>query len=286
MKNYIYHLKRAYPNYGWSNPLWGDKESDERPLMVNCASCVKTPVQHACRNRVGRLDYCLMYVISGRLCDKSGEREIVLTDGDVIIIPPKTTYCFECTGESIYFLCVHFTGSQSSERIADYKLPVYPIWDKTCASNQIKIKFQKLFEGFSSDDPYRDNDLSALLEMLLIEVARSIDSAKAEKHSISKSLNYIKEFYSKPITVSELAKLENMCPTSYNLCFKQIMGVTPTKYIINLRIDAGKELLEFSDLPISEIASMCGYADFNFFSRAFKKVTGKTPSQYRKSTIN
>lgn len=286
MKNYIYHLKDFYPPFGWSNPLWGNSESSERPIIVNCASCVNTSAQHTCRNRVGRKDFSLIYVISGKLCDKSAERDITLTAGDVIIIPPKTTFSFDCTGENIYFLCVHFTGSEALKRVTDYMLPIYPRYKKITVDNQIKIKFQRLFDGFSTDDSYRDNDLSSLLESLLVEIARSITPKGMEKRSILKSLNYIKEAFSKPITVNELAKIENMCATSYNLCFKQLMGTTPTQYIINMRIDASKELLEFSDLPISEISMLCGYSDFNFFARAFKKATGMTPRQYRKHAAN
>lgn len=281
MKNYIYHLKHVYPHNGWSNPLWGDKESVEKPLMVNCASCVLTPEEHHCRNKIGRSDYCLMYVISGNLHEITEGHDIVLTEGDVLIIPPKTSFCFKCTGKSIFFLCVHFTGSEALSRINDYCLPIFPEYKKANSKNDIKKYYQKLFDGFANDDRFRNDDLSALLERLLIEVARSVDANACELSPIAKSLNYIKENYSQAITVSDLAKIDGMCPTSYNLCFKKLMGTTPTKYIISLRIDAAKELLEFSDLPISTVATMCGYADFNFFSRAFKQVTGKTPSLHR-----
>ena len=58
--------------------------------------------------------------------------------------------------------------------------------------------------------------------------------------------------------------------------------MSPTQYILALHMHSAKELLESSKLPIREIGVMCGYDDFNFFTKVFKKYTGKAPSAYRK----
>jgi beta-lactam-binding protein with PASTA domain len=68
------------------------------------------------------------------------------------------------------------------------------------------------------------------------------------------------------------------------LDFKNKTGVNFIDYLTNIRIERAKELLADSDVSIKEICSEVGYADPNYFSRIFKKVTGVTPTEYKEVT--
>ena len=63
---------------------------------------------------------------------------------------------------------------------------------------------------------------------------------------------------------------------------KALIGKTPSVFIRNIRLQKGKELLENSNLTISEIAYDIGFGDPNYFSRTFQKEFGKSPSAIRK----
>ncbi|MBD2858294.1 AraC family transcriptional regulator [Spongiibacter sp. KMU-158] len=63
--------------------------------------------------------------------------------------------------------------------------------------------------------------------------------------------------------------------------FKQVLGVTPTSYSQNLRIETAKRLLETTGLPIEELILQVGYEDVSSFSRLFQRKTGMTPRAYR-----
>jgi AraC-like DNA-binding protein len=75
--------------------------------------------------------------------------------------------------------------------------------------------------------------------------------------------------------------MENMSVTSYNREFKRQLNTSPTKYIIGKRIQLAKELLETTNLSITEISLTCGYNDINFFSRVFKETSGCSPTSYK-----
>ena len=284
MKSYLYYLKYKDKVLNWCDANYASDETNSRPLVVNCASCVNTPEQHKNANIIGRLDYYFIYLIEGVLSISTPIGKGVAKSGDVVIIPPKTKYIIDCTGETIYFLAVHFTGSEVLTKLSEYGLSLFPCINTLNAKNHMQIRFKKLFEGFSRNDSFRDNDLSCLLERILIEAARSNIGSSKNKVLLNKSINHINEFFNKSIKIPELAKMENMCMTNYNKTFKQIMGVSPTKYIINLRMNSAKELLEFTDLSIMEIGINCGYDDLNFFSKTFKANEGMTPSNYRKES--
>lgn len=64
--------------------------------------------------------------------------------------------------------------------------------------------------------------------------------------------------------------------------FKSATGSSLIAYIQNLRVEEAKHLLESTDAPVDEISYLTGYSDTSFFRRLFKRLTGLTPSHYRK----
>lgn len=64
--------------------------------------------------------------------------------------------------------------------------------------------------------------------------------------------------------------------------FNESYGTTINNYVNVLRITKAKQMLRFSDKRIDEIGQAVGMDDSNYFSRAFKKVEGISPSEYRK----
>lgn len=95
------------------------------------------------------------------------------------------------------------------------------------------------------------------------------------------SIRYIAEHYDMPITVNQLAEIENYNATYYSDWFKQQTGVSPSMYLRYIRINRAKELLEETDYTVMDIAVMVGYSSNSTFTRAFHSVAGMTPKEYR-----
>ena len=105
--------------------------------------------------------------------------------------------------------------------------------------------------------------------------------SKLIDNSSTASVHYISQYYDQPITVAQLAKLENYNPTYFNDWFKQQTGFPPSHYLRYVRISKAKEFLETTDLSIMEIAAMVGYSSNSTLTRAFHEMTGITPKAYR-----
>ncbi|WP_433923293.1 AraC family transcriptional regulator [Paenibacillus taichungensis] len=110
-------------------------------------------------------------------------------------------------------------------------------------------------------------------------------------------LRYITTHFRESISLDFLAQSLNYSPQYLSRKFKEQTGVTPTEYLIRLRIGEARSLLSATEASLQEIATYVGYPDPFYFNRIFKKEMGITPGQYRvkqrentsgvsKSTVN
>ena len=111
-----------------------------------------------------------------------------------------------------------------------------------------------------------------------------------QKHSmrnyssvVQKAIMCINSDLAANLTLSNLAKIQNVSAGYLSSIFKKETGKTITDYINSRRIKLAKELLVSTRLQVQTIALHCGIVDVHYFSKIFKKYTGKTPKEYRES---
>lgn len=94
--------------------------------------------------------------------------------------------------------------------------------------------------------------------------------------------DFIVNNYSEDINLNLIADNLNYSPSYLTKIFCQVYDCTPSRYLINLRMShAQRLLLHEPGLSIKQIGEMCGYHDQGYFSRIFKKYTGKSPLEFR-----
>lgn len=97
-------------------------------------------------------------------------------------------------------------------------------------------------------------------------------------------ITYMKDHYQQNITLEKLAKLSNLTKSQISYIFNKYTNKRPIDYLIQYRIKKAMNLLETTDLLISEVAEEVGYQDPFYFSRIFKKYTGFSPTLLRLQT--
>lgn len=107
-------------------------------------------------------------------------------------------------------------------------------------------------------------------------------STKEYSPIIRQVVNYIRMNLSQELDIQTIARNAGFSQTYITHKFKDEVGIPPSKFILEQRIRLAKKMLATSNKPISEIASDVGIADWSYFSRLFKKSTGKSPSEFRK----
>jgi transcriptional regulator GlxA family with amidase domain len=87
--------------------------------------------------------------------------------------------------------------------------------------------------------------------------------------------------YAETLAIDDVAREIGISPRHFKRRFKQALGETPLGYLQRVRIEAAKQKLERSSMPVCEITWQIGYADTSSFCRLFKKTTGLSPRDYR-----
>lgn len=100
--------------------------------------------------------------------------------------------------------------------------------------------------------------------------------------NIKKATEFISNNYTNHITLEDVANHVNLSPAYLSSLFKETLGVTYKDYLNTIRINESKRLLLNSTYSIIDIAISTGFENQSYFSKVFRKMTGMSPSQYRK----
>jgi YesN/AraC family two-component response regulator len=98
--------------------------------------------------------------------------------------------------------------------------------------------------------------------------------------------NYIMQNFKHEIDINQCAEYIGMTTSSFCRFFKKHTNVTFSIYLNYLRINLAQKLLRNTKMPVKEIAYECGYVSIVYFNQKFKKMTGVSPGEFRKSISN
>jgi AraC-like DNA-binding protein len=124
--------------------------------------------------------------------------------------------------------------------------------------------------------------LCHMMVRALCSVTVDVD-AVTERLDIQRSVEYIQAHFGDDLSIDILARDAHCSVSHFSRLFKHELGYSPKDYLIKTRIDKSRKLLQDSADTITGIAYTCGFATSAHFSDSFKKITGVSPSEYRKS---
>ncbi len=98
---------------------------------------------------------------------------------------------------------------------------------------------------------------------------------------IERAIDFINAHYFEDISLEEISESANMSKNYFSSLFKRLNGMSPWDYITVKRIELACSLLKSTESSVIDIACECGFNNSANFNRAFKKVTGSSPRDYR-----
>lgn len=128
------------------------------------------------------------------------------------------------------------------------------------------------------------SDIAALHDTMCIDICMQMQVIR-KSHVLSKPivlcLDYIYNNIHSRITIHELAEYLDISESYLSKLFSKEMGLSLSEYILNLKIDKARNLLQYSDYSIVDISQYLSFASQSHFIQVFKKITGTTPHKYR-----
>lgn len=159
-------------------------------------------------------------------------------------------------------------------------------------TNRAHRLFRQLIDLSLEENLYVKEMFDYTLSLLMLEISRDYlhrqntgngagEGSKSLPTVIEEAKEWIRENYSRPFKVTELAATLGYQADYLSTIFKQSMGISIVGYTNKIRIEAAKNLLETEGLPIKVVAYSCGFADEKYFMKVFKKLEGNTPGRYK-----
>ncbi len=207
-----------------------------------------------------------------------------------IAIPPEITHSIpECLDSSQHHywagidIGTLMAGVPEISEVWQHSNPVHILQAET-----LKPAFRTLIREVGMLLPKHRIGLKTALTYLVIEATRLVEGEASPENSmifrrpyVQHALEYLERQPEKNWTLRQLAKLVSVSPHHLAETFTQEVGIPPHQYLIRLRIEQGKQLLSQSDTSITELSAELGFSSSQHFATTFKRLTGKTPNQYR-----
>lgn len=187
---------------------------------------------------------------------------------------PWDIYWIHFKGETDY----HFIRNNNTISLTDVPLSTMPV---------LTHLFDGIYDALSrgsviSNIIYASCCLGYFLATALFMPYNRYDLKDKKTMYVENSIEFMEKNLEKKLTLNDLTSCSNLSKTQLTDIFKERTGYSPIDFFIRLKIQKACFYLDFTDMTISEIAEKIGYNDQYYFSRLFKKIMGRSPSEYRK----
>lgn len=153
--------------------------------------------------------------------------------------------------------------------------------------NLFRMMHSQIFSGNTGAEEICHYLLLSLITLILKQIDRNIDVEEDEDDLAVKYIKkYIDEHYSEELTLEGISEILNVSPSYLCHIFKETTGYAPIQYIMRRRVGEAQSLLISTQYSSTEIASMVGYDNSNYFNTIFTRIVGMSPIKYRKYWVD
>ncbi len=213
----------------------------------------------------------------------SGEMEyyingtyVKLQSGDAILFPPGSTRERLFNNTPVHYASINLELHTPIDFPATGHIP-------KCVRTDTEYFLESLLKEINSVSLHKEEKCCALFSYLFYQVTET--ACDKEDARIKTIKQYVIQNLARKITLEEIANMVHLAPNYCSSYFKKETGISLMQFILQERLDFAKRLLITKDLPLSKIAEKCGFEDYIYFSHAFKKQVGMSPSQYKDRKI-
>jgi len=241
-------------------------------------------------------DYEIHVIKNGRYAFQIDGREYVLGDGNCVIIGPNVYHSIgNALSEGAHRYCFKFECSAAADEPSEIMECVEAI-KKICLFENCTKEIdmvESLIAEFQTRQIGYISCISSLFSQLLLTILRDVSghrisvgnarlSSEEENRSVAIDEFFVKN-YRENVHAAELANLLGLSVRQLNRVILRLYRISFKQKLSQMRVFAAKDLLSDTGLSVIRIAEIIGYNNTGYFIATFKKFTGMTPEQFRKT---
>ncbi len=230
----------------------------------------------------------IIYLTEGELGVCCNGENYSLKKGDLVIVFPNLTHSYSHSARvEGYFAIFKSDILEVFGESYSAKIPVCPVIPCRKISPKIEAFFEEALELYPSNIPFKNEQLYALMVLLLAQIFNGItfcENKKLNMNAASQVFAYCNENFSEDISLDSVSRA--LAVSKYHIIriFREKLNTTFQAYINRLRMEKAKQLLSQTSESITQISIQTGYNTIRSFNRVFLADTGVSPTQYRKFT--
>ena len=198
-------------------------------------------------------------------------------EGNIVFVPKGASYSTLALSTPCRFVSIPFSAD-FSETPLPFTRPI----EDFHGIDELRNTLPELWKFGNSSEHYKCYSFFYNLLSHLDYLENQSDTDKKKEKIINPAISYLKRhIYDFDLKVEKLPELCGISGTHFRNLFELRFGESPQKYILSKRLSHAKAIIESGDFAtISEVAASVGYNDPLYFSRAFKRKYGFSPSYY------
>lgn len=235
--------------------------------------------------------YVFIYCVTGSGWYNVGGRHYEVEADSYFILPPGSPHSYGASADNpwtIYW--IHFNGSLASEFMPESLAPVnIKPGEKSRIAHRIDI-FEEIMMTLDNGQGLENLLYACSVFHHFLGSLRFLQQYRAVAPTLSpgtditgNAIHYMNENIGKQVRLAQIASYTGYSPSQFSARFVKDTGSPPIEYFNRMKIRYACRLLENSRLKINIICHKVGIADPYYFSRLFKRLTGLSPADYRRS---
>lgn len=222
----------------------------------------------------------LMYLLDGSMSIKTEKGRKEAPQGSLCYIPQHCRYTAEfsdCHGAGPHDILINFLLYDEGHTPFSLSEEVQIIFPRN--GSYYADAFRQI-AGLFSNGSLLPGRIKALLYALLTDISLEVRHARLRGKSYASiwpAIEYLEKNFLKSPSISELARMCSVSESCFRRLFKEYAGMAPLEYILRLKLNRARLLLENGSLTVGEAAAAAGFDDPAYFSRLYKQKTGVSP---------
>lgn len=279
--------------------LFRECDSEQSGLSIIVAKWRHEPSEYAdCEETRNKRDFWkIILVVSGRGWMLHNEKECGLDTGQVFLVHPDDLTSFRIQSESLEIFNVLFRSELFEKELAEFEertgfltllgggqRGASPL--RVTATRELETIVHRMAREYHAEELNCSVMLKSLLMQLLVVISRLEESEKRRNRGravVELVHDEIEANFSGEIDFRALALRAGITPNHLSLVYRANTGKSITEALISRRISEALERLSEGRLPIRQVGRLCGFPDLSYFYRVFRRKTGMTPGEYRRT---